>query len=149
MPFSQTHKIEHLKKINNIPDNHSKISFISLFSPTVNSCSAGSWLRSLMKLSLSQLKRVLEILAQPTGAVWELSKGCHLRRLSPGLYFLNYQQFEVPGKVLFNETLRLSFFIQDMNSGLHLVAPPRGTVGVKQKPSVDDNHLEWLWLIYD
>lgn len=54
---------------------------------------------------------------------------------------------EVPGKVLFNETPGLSF-LQDIKSGLYLITSPQGSVSLKQKPFIDNEDLECLWLIY-
>lgn len=120
-----------------IPDNHNKISLFCVFSTIVNSHSTGSGVSTLKTLSALQLKRVLEILTHVTGRIWKLSKGCRFVRLYLRVYCLKCQTIEVLGKVLFNETLRLSF-VQDIKSGPSLIASPQGNVSLKWKPLIDN-----------
>lgn len=145
--LSSRFRKQNIKKMSSIPDHPSKVSLYSVFGSIVNPFSPGSWVSSLVKPSASQLRRVLEILTWVTVTVWKLSKERPFIRLYLRVYCLKCQSIEVPGKVLFNETLRLSF-VQDIKSGLYLITSPQGSVSLKQKPFTNNEDLECLWLIY-
>lgn len=109
---------------------------ISSFTYVSNFYFTGSWVTSLVKLPISQLKRVLKT------AVSTLERSGHRPNKAIEVCrqgsILWTRKFEVPG-VLCYQVLRWSFFIEGTNYALSLVMDVSDKPQSKRKLSVDDS----------